>query len=91
MREISFVSSSINAIYFLLDRFIHIRISKQIPKYLPTGLKRPSGTNSPPAEASTQGLKCKVNTIPILMHQMRISTNEVSSVVLGPKKLEVRF
>ena len=23
------------------------------------------------------------------MHQMRISTNEVSSVVLGPKKLEV--
>jgi hypothetical protein len=32
---------------------------------------------------------CKVNTIPILMHQMRISTNEVSSVVLEPKKLEV--
>ena len=31
----------------------------------------------------------KVNTIPILMHQMRISTNEVSSVVLEPKKLEV--
>jgi hypothetical protein len=26
-------------------------------------------------------MKCKVNTIPILMHQMRISTNEVSSVV----------
>jgi hypothetical protein len=39
--------------------------------------------------ASTQGLKCKTNTIPILMHQMRIS-NEVSSVVLGPKKLEIR-
>ena len=34
-------------------------------------------------------IKCKVNTIPIFMHQMRISTNEVSSVVLGPKKLEV--
>ena len=34
-------------------------------------------------------IRCKVNTIPILMHQMRISTNEVSSVVLGPKKLEV--
>ena len=32
---------------------------------------------------------CKVNTIPVLMHQMRISTNEVSSVVLGPKKLKV--
>ena len=28
-----------------------------------SGLKRPSGTNSPPAEASTQGLKCKTNTI----------------------------
>jgi hypothetical protein len=24
------------------------------------------------------------------MHQMRISTNQVSSVVLGPKKLEIR-
>jgi hypothetical protein len=51
---------------------------KQVPKYLATGLKRPSGTNSPPAEASTQGLKYKTNTIPILMHQMRISTNQVS-------------
>ena len=35
-------------------------------------------------------LQCKVNTIPILMHQMHSSTNEVSSVVLGSKKLEVR-
>jgi hypothetical protein len=35
-------------------------------------------------------LQCKINTISILMHQMRISTNEVSSVVLGPKKLEIQ-
>jgi hypothetical protein len=36
-------------------------------------------------------LKCKANTLPILMHQMRISTTKVSSVVLRPeKKLEVR-
>jgi hypothetical protein len=28
--------------------------------------------------------------IPILMHQMRISTNQVSSVVLRPKKVESR-
>jgi hypothetical protein len=35
-------------------------------------------------------LQCKTNTIPILMHQMRISTNKVSSVVLRPKKLEIR-
>jgi hypothetical protein len=27
--------------------------------------------------------------IPILMHQMRISTNQVSSVVLSPKMLEI--
>jgi hypothetical protein len=27
-----------------------------------------------------------INTIPILMHQMRISTNQVSSVTLRPKK-----
>jgi hypothetical protein len=26
----------------------------------------------------------------MLMHQMRISTNQVSSVVLKPKKLEIR-
>jgi hypothetical protein len=34
--------------------------------------------------------RCKTNTIPILMHQMRISTNQVSSVVLRPKTLEIR-
>jgi hypothetical protein len=32
----------------------------------------------------------KTNTIPILMHQMRISTTKFSSVVLRPKKLEIR-
>jgi hypothetical protein len=60
---------------FFLGSFIHIRIFKQVPKYLATGLKRPSRTHSPPAdlEASTQGLKWKINTIPILMHQIRIS------------------
>jgi hypothetical protein len=51
-------------IYFFLDSFIHFRIFKQVPKYSVTGLQRPSGTCSPPAEASTQGLKCKTNTIP---------------------------
>ena len=38
MREISFVSRRIYEIYFLFDSFIHIRIFKQIPKYLATGL-----------------------------------------------------
>ena len=38
MREISFVSRWIYEIYLLLDSFIHIRIYKQIPKYLATGL-----------------------------------------------------
>jgi hypothetical protein len=75
-------------IFFLSELFIFV--FKKVPKYLATGLKRPSGTNSPPAEVSTQGLKYKTNTIPILMHQMHISTNEVSSVVLIPKKLEIR-
>jgi hypothetical protein len=32
----------------------------------------------------------KANTIPILMHQMCISTTQVSSVVLGPKRLDIR-
>jgi hypothetical protein len=32
----------------------------------------------------------KSNTMPILMHQMCISSNYVSSVVLWPKKLEIR-
>jgi hypothetical protein len=35
-----------------------------------------------------QHIQCKTNTIPILMHQMRISTNQVSSVVLRPKSLK---
>jgi hypothetical protein len=33
---------------------------------------------------------CKTNTLPILMHQMRISTTQVSSVMLGPIKYEIR-
>jgi hypothetical protein len=32
----------------------------------------------------------KIHKIPILMHQMRISTNYVSSVMLRPKNLEIR-
>jgi hypothetical protein len=72
-----------NVIFF--NNTIHFRILKQVPKYLATGLWRPSGTNSPSAEASTQGLKCQTDTIPILMNQMRISTNKVSSVMLRPK------
>jgi hypothetical protein len=32
--------------------------------------------------------ECKTNTLPILMHQMRISTTQVSSVMLRSKKLE---
>jgi hypothetical protein len=35
-------------------------------------------------------VKCKTNTIPILVHQMRISTNQVSSVMLRSKNLEIR-
>jgi hypothetical protein len=87
MREMILRFRWIYRIYFFLDSLIHIRIFKQVPKYLATGLQRPSGTYNPPAEASTQGLKWKINTIPILMHQMRISTNQVSSVVLRPKTM----
>jgi hypothetical protein len=32
----------------------------------------------------------KTDTLPILMHQMRISTTQVSSVMLRSKKLEIR-
>jgi hypothetical protein len=35
---------------------------------------------------AVEGYKWKTNTIPILMHRMCISTDQVSSVVLGPKK-----
>jgi hypothetical protein len=40
--------------FFFTVLFIFVYL-KQVPKYLATGLKRPSGTYSPPAEASTQG------------------------------------
>jgi hypothetical protein len=33
---------------------------------------------------------CKTNTLTILMHQMRISTTQVSSVMLRSKKLKIR-
>jgi hypothetical protein len=36
--------------------------------------------------SDTMPLKCKTNTIPISMHQMHISANKVSSVILRPKK-----
>jgi hypothetical protein len=53
-----------------LYSFVHVCIFKQVPTYLATGLQRPSGTYSPPAEASTQGFKSKTNVIPILMNQI---------------------
>jgi hypothetical protein len=34
--------------------------------------------------------QCQTSKIPILMHQMRISTNKVSSVMLSPKKLDIQ-
>jgi hypothetical protein len=37
-----------------------------------------------------QWVKCKTNTLPILMRQMRISTTQVSSVMLSLKKMEIR-
>jgi hypothetical protein len=40
-----------------------------------------SGAYSPPAWASTQGLKCKTYMVTILMHQMHISTIYVPSVI----------
>jgi hypothetical protein len=45
---------------------------------------------SNPGRLPSQSGICKTNTIPILLHPMRISTNQVSSVVLRPKKLEIR-
>jgi hypothetical protein len=37
-----------------------------------------------------QYLVMKTNTLPILMHLMRISTIQVSSVMFGSKRLEIR-
>jgi hypothetical protein len=34
--------------------------------------------------------ECKTKTLTILMHQMHISTTQVSSVMLRSKKLEIR-
>jgi hypothetical protein len=77
-------------VYFFLDSIIHIRIFKQVPKYLATGLYRPSGTYSPQAEASTEELKCKTNTISILMHQMRkLEHNYQPGCVYNANKLVI--
>jgi hypothetical protein len=73
---------------FFSTIFFMFRIFNQVPKYLATGLYRPSGTYSPPAEASTQELKCKTNTIPILMHHMIISIT-FKSLFSGTKAKKV--
>jgi hypothetical protein len=70
-----------------LDSSIHIRILKQVPQYLATGLF--SGTSSPLADSSTLGLKCKTNTLTILIHKLHILTTQISSVLLRSKKLEI--
>jgi hypothetical protein len=36
-------------------------------------------------------IRCKLHTIPILMQQIRISTNYVSPVIPMPKNLEIRY
>jgi hypothetical protein len=38
---------------------------------------------------SDKEITCKTNTLTILMHKMRISTTQVSSVMLRSKKLEI--
>jgi hypothetical protein len=43
-----------------------------------------------PATWDLMGGCCKTNTLTILMHQMRISTTQVSSVMLRSKTLEIR-
>jgi hypothetical protein len=42
-----------------------------------------------PRKIINESTICKTNTIPILMHQMRISTNKVSSVMLRPKEFDI--
>jgi hypothetical protein len=39
---------------------------------------------------SDAAVECKTNTLPTLMHQMRILTTQVSSVLLRSKKMEIR-
>jgi hypothetical protein len=39
--------------------------------------------------SSAQGLKCKTNMIPILMHQMRISTKDAQAKRVGNPKKDV--
>jgi hypothetical protein len=41
-------------------------------------------------DGKAETTKCKTNTIPTLIHQMHIWTNQVSSVVLRPKRLEIQ-
>jgi hypothetical protein len=91
MREIIFVFKWLYQLYFFLDSFIHLRILNQVPNYFATGLLRSSGTYSKSTEASTKYLKCETNTAPILMPQMRIPTNQISSKLLRPKKCKCRF
>jgi hypothetical protein len=60
--ELSFVLKRIYKIDYFLDRLIDIRIFKQVPNTKLLDNCRNLETYSPPAEASTQGLKYKYDT-----------------------------
>ena len=48
-------------------------------------------TETSACDLHPKSVSCKTNTIPILMHKLSISTNEVSSVMLRlKKKIEIR-
>jgi hypothetical protein len=64
-------------IYFRLDSFIHIPIFKQVLKYFSYWAVETLGDLQSTSRDLDPGVKCKTDTIPILMHQVRISTNSL--------------
>jgi hypothetical protein len=69
MREIVLRLEMKLRFYTFLDSSIHNRNFSKA-----TGMQRPSDIYSSPAKATPKGLKCKINTLQNLMHQMLIST-----------------
>jgi hypothetical protein len=88
-REISFVLKLVYNVclwgFFLTVLKIHIRIyhaSTEVLSYWPV---ETIGDLLSTSRGLDRDVKFKIYAIPILMHQMRISTTCVSSVILRPK------
>jgi hypothetical protein len=76
-------------LFFFLDSWIHIHICKQLQKVHSNWAAETLGDLQSTSRGFDAGVKCKMHTISILMHQIHNSTNYVSLVMLRLTNLKI--